>query len=56
MRDRQLPGRLGRDNPCFIRPELFGPIILAGAPLSYWRVFAAKIRCAIRAACSAAAG
>ena len=37
LRDRQLPGRLGGD-ACSLRcrPELFGPIIMAGSPLSYW--------------------
>ena len=37
-----------------IRPELFGPIIVAGSPLSYWAGVRGKNPCA--AACSAAAG
>jgi hypothetical protein len=39
-----------------LRPELFGPIIIAGAPLSYWQGDTANTRCATRADCSAAAG
>ena len=40
-----------------IRPELFGPIIVAGSPLSYWAgVRGINTRCAIRADCWAAAG
>ncbi len=38
------------------RPELFGPIIVAGTPLSYWAASAASTRCATPAACSAAPG
>ena len=39
-----------------IRPELFGPMIIAGSPLSYWAGVHGTIRCATAAACSAAAG
>ena len=39
-----------------LRPELFGPIIMAGSPLSYWAGVHGKIRCAIPAACWAEAG
>ena len=38
------------------RPELFGPIIVAGAPLSYWAGVQGRTRCATPAGCSAAAG
>ena len=31
-----MPGRLGSDDGGCKRPELFGPIIIAGSPLSYW--------------------
>ena len=31
-----MPGGLGGDDARRLRPELFGPIILAGSPLSYW--------------------
>ena len=37
------------------RPELFGPIIIAGAPLSYWAGVAAT-RCATPVGSMAAAG
>jgi Protein of unknown function (DUF3141) len=39
-----------------IAPELFGPIIIAGSPLSTGPASAASIRCGIPAACSAGAG
>ena len=39
-----------------IRPELFGPLIVAGSPLSYWAGVAARTRCATPGACSAVAG
>ena len=39
-----------------IRPELFGPIIIAGSPLSYWAGVRGKYRCAMLAACWAVAG
>ena len=39
-----------------IRPELFGPIIVAGSPLSYWAGVRGKIRCATAAGCWAEAG
>ena len=32
-----------------LRPELFGPIIIAGSPLSYWEECAAKTPCATAA-------
>ena len=35
-RDRQLPRRLGGDDPRRHHPDLTGPIVIAGAPLSYW--------------------
>ena len=35
-----------------MRPELFGPIIIAGSPLSYWAGRRAAAPCAIRAGCS----
>jgi pimeloyl-ACP methyl ester carboxylesterase len=38
------------------RPELCGPIIVAGSPLSYWAGCAASTPCAIPAACWGAAG
>jgi Protein of unknown function (DUF3141) len=39
-----------------VRPELFGPIIIAGSPLSYWGACMANTPCATAAACWAAAG
>ena len=39
-----------------MRPELFGPVIIAGSPLSYWAGVRGKIRCAIQAGCLAALG
>jgi hypothetical protein len=39
-----------------LRPDLFGPCLVAGAPMSYWQGTQARTRCAIPAACSAAAG
>jgi hypothetical protein len=39
-----------------VRPELFGPIIIAGSPLSYWAGVHGKTRCATAAGCWAAAG
>src|SRR5678809_223104 len=39
-----------------LRPELFGPIIIAGSPLSYGPACAASFPCATAAACWAAAG
>ena len=39
-----------------IRPELFGPIIVAGSPLSYWAGVRGRIRCAIRVVCWAVVG
>ena len=40
-----------------MRPDLVGPLVLAGSPLSYWAgKSAAKIRCATAAACSVALG
>ena len=53
---RQLPGRLGGHAACGQRPELFGPIIVAGSPLSYWAGVHGKIPCATRAGCSEVAG
>ena len=38
-----------------VRPELFGPIIIAGSPVSYWAGWSGR-RCATVADCSAAAG
>ena len=39
-----------------IRPDLVGPIVLAGSPLSYWAGFTGRILCAIPVDCSAAPG
>ena len=39
-----------------VRPELFGPIIVPGSPLSYWAESRAKIPCATPAGCWAEAG
>ena len=39
-----------------IRPDLPGPILLAGSPLSYWAGIRGHSPCAISAACSAAPG
>ena len=33
------------------RPELFGPILLAGSPLSYWAGVHGRTRCATQVAC-----
>jgi len=39
------------------RPELFGPLIIPGSPLSYWAgAWRARTRCRYTGACSAAAG
>jgi hypothetical protein len=37
VRRGQLPGRLAVMILAAMRPDLFGPIIIAGAPLSYWQ-------------------
>ncbi|MEJ1975289.1 MAG: DUF3141 domain-containing protein [Acetobacteraceae bacterium] len=39
-----------------VRPDLVGPIVLAGAPLSYWAGVHGKNPLRYRAACSAAPG
>ena len=36
LRDRQLPGRLGAVMLAALAPDLLGPILLAGSPISYW--------------------
>lgn len=39
-----------------LRPDLFGPCLVAGSPMSYWQGVHGKIRCAIPAACWAEVG
>jgi GTP-binding protein len=39
-----------------LRPDITGPVMLAGAPLSYWAACAAAVRCATWADCWAAPG